>query len=1556
MTSLKRLTLCLALALSLSLSLALALTVRLDRASAQSGPPDVIAIGPAANSVSVPPSTHISVTFSHPMNPTTLTSRTLRVHGSMSGRLDGTLRYDDATRTATFAPTHDLKPGEWVAVNLTTAIRDITGTALDAPYGWTFVAQALNGSARFIPANPPRYGVGRLPYSVYGADLDQDGDVDLVTVNSYADTISILLNDGQGAFSPASPRDYAVGNGPYAVRGADLDGDGDVDLVTANRSNDTISVLLNDRDGHLTPATPRDYAVGDYPRSVCLADLDGDGDVDAVTANLSGDSISVLSNDGDGTFTPFAPRDYAVGDIPFDISCADLDGDGDVDLVTANLYSDAVSFLLNNGGGSFVPASPRDYFVGNYPRSVWGADWDGDGDVDLAISRSTGRLVILLNTGAGHFTSTVPGNLAVHDGPRSIRSADLDGDGDMDLVTTNSHSDDVSVLLNAGDGVFTPATPRDYVTGNGAYSVHVADLDGDADLDLAVADSYDDQVSILSNSGLEIAKTLLTPTGWPGLPVTYTLNYANYDSVTMRGAVITDQVPISLTNVHYTYDGPVITPTEGLTCAWQLAPLPPGATGVITLGATVNPALVSDSTLDNHAVIAHHGERLADTATLVVHATPKLWVDKSVEPLPSVEPGERFTYTIQVTVSGNLTTSGWLTDALPESTHFITATPGFASPTNGSPLTWTLPPGLHRPPSTFQHTVVLTAAGPARFLSNRARAVYPGVLTATDKAGIWMWSGVPTDTCQRDIALVFDRSGSMRELTRCYGCWDAGTGTTHPLPFGDHCDTSDPLFYQGYAYVSIEAEHYGSYDTHADYHWNWTQLPNIWWAMQRQPNRNASGPDTRSAWMMVGPHSGSALHYSSISDIVYPPAPYTTPRLDYEFTVPTVGDYYVWIRAQGGNQYWANSTARRSVHVGLNGTPMATGQTSQYGPYNDGASADRWRWTRVLRLDGLSAGTNYTLNFWAAGPGFRLDKIVLTNDARTNLMDDNHPLGWDYSGVSDAGPVETHGRTGWACLGPDSPTPDPRFVPVNPTTGELDDLYDDHQPLRAAKDAAIGFVRQMNPVLDQIAYVWYSSHPSIREELYCQEHYGSCKDLEYIVEVIESTYASGSTNIGGALWYGLLTLLPGQEPDPDPDGEGLPPGPPHTGPMHYGRPQTYGTLILLTDGIANVYPNVPSEYDVCYSDDLWPDQPDESDSQKRARECAVWFALRARDMGIAIHTIGLGVQADHELLAYVAQLTGGRYYFVPDVGDLYAVLEAIEAQTTSDCLLSGVEVAKRVTPQPTVTAGERLTYTIETTLSGWIRTLPLGLYDDVPDQTVFITATPGFVSEDPLVWSLPSGVFTEALTLTHTVVLSATGPAGMLTNTVSVVNDYFSGTGPVLSSDSAVLTVLPDLPPRPDLVVTQVRHGPDQPLTGQSLNFTVTVRNQGRADAPGWVAVELYTRDDGAGPPTGPADHAGGWCADPPACQQTRFDYLAFFHGLAVSQSRTLNYAITPDQAGSFQVYVQADVNQVSAATDEYGVFLESDESNNVFNYGIVTVWEVRPNKLYLPLIIKSLP
>ncbi len=241
-------------------------------------------------------------------------------------------------------------------------------------------------------------------------------------------------------------------------------------------------------------APPVNHVVGDYPVSVFSADFDGDGDFDLAVANLGSDNVSILLNNGDGTFA--ASVNYGAGDGPHSVFSADFDEDGDLDLAVVNAGSDNVSILLNNGDGIFQEAV--NYGIGSVPYSVFSTDLDGDGDYDLAVAnRSSNNVSILNNSGDGTFQAA--GQYAVGNGPWSVFSADFDGDGALDLVTANRDSDNTSVLLNNGDGTFSAAV--NYAAGNGPHSVFSADFDGDGDFDLAVANLYSDNISVLENNG-----------------------------------------------------------------------------------------------------------------------------------------------------------------------------------------------------------------------------------------------------------------------------------------------------------------------------------------------------------------------------------------------------------------------------------------------------------------------------------------------------------------------------------------------------------------------------------------------------------------------------------------------------------------------------------------------------------------------------------------------------------------------------------------------------------------------------------------------------------------------------------------------------------------------------------------------------------------------------------------------------------------------------------------------------------------------------------------------
>ncbi|MGP1345368.1 MAG: FG-GAP-like repeat-containing protein [Phycisphaerales bacterium] len=334
------------------------------------------------------------------------------------------------------------------------------------------------------------YGVGDSPYAVAIGDLNADGHPDLVVANRSSDNVSVLLNNGDGTFAPAVF--YGAGDAPQSVAIGDLDGDGDADLAVACAFSDAISVLLNNGDGTFAPEVL--YGAGNGPWSVAIGDLDGDGHPDLAVANYSNGptaGVSVLINNGDGTFAPDVL--YGAGISPWTMAIADLNADAHPDLAVANADSYNISVLLNNGDGTFAPDVV--YGAGELLRSVAIGDLNADAHPDLATANLwSGDVSVLLNNGDGTFAPDVlygAGNGAI-----SVAIADLDWDGDADLAVANQDGT-VSVLLNNGNGTF--AADVLYGAGDQPWFVAIGDLNADGHPDLAVANVFGDNVSVLLN-------------------------------------------------------------------------------------------------------------------------------------------------------------------------------------------------------------------------------------------------------------------------------------------------------------------------------------------------------------------------------------------------------------------------------------------------------------------------------------------------------------------------------------------------------------------------------------------------------------------------------------------------------------------------------------------------------------------------------------------------------------------------------------------------------------------------------------------------------------------------------------------------------------------------------------------------------------------------------------------------------------------------------------------------------------------------------------------------
>lgn len=277
------------------------------------------------------------------------------------------------------------------------------------------------------------------------------------------------------------------GSGSISVAVADINGDGKPDLLTANYASRTVSVLPGNGAGHFGTATSFSTG-GNSPRSLAIADVNGDGKLDVTTANATSNNVAVLLGNGAGGFA--AAKLFASGgQFPNSVAAADVNADGKLDLVVGHAHasSQELGVLLGDGAGGFGPATTVLSGVGA-TDSVAVADVNGDSALDLIDSSHFGSsLGVLLGDGRGGFG---PAATFGSGGfwPRGVAVADVNGDGKPDLIAANSYSGTLGVLLGDGTGGFAPATPF----GSGGMepgSVVVADVNGDGKLDLIAANN-----------------------------------------------------------------------------------------------------------------------------------------------------------------------------------------------------------------------------------------------------------------------------------------------------------------------------------------------------------------------------------------------------------------------------------------------------------------------------------------------------------------------------------------------------------------------------------------------------------------------------------------------------------------------------------------------------------------------------------------------------------------------------------------------------------------------------------------------------------------------------------------------------------------------------------------------------------------------------------------------------------------------------------------------------------------------------------------------------------
>ena len=377
--------------------------------------------------------------------------------------------------------------------SVTNKIDKVTAIA-NTPFLSTFPCGDSIGPASF--GDSVTYPAGNSPGSVRICDLNGDGLADIIMANSTDSTISILENTsglGFGIISFASAIDLTGKSGPQGVIVQDMNGDGKPEILAVSKDSNMLTVFKNTHlDNSISFNFKANIGTGTAPKSIAVSDFDGDGTLDVVVANEGDNTISIFKclPSPIGGFIFNARVDYSVGTAPGHVAARDMDGDNKPDIIVTNYLSNTISVFRNiSVDTSIAIATKVDFATSNGPNSFSIADLNGDAKLDIVTANKLSNTIsIYQNTSTIGLLSYAPAiDVAVGIAPTHVEISDLDGDGIADLAVTNNGSNTLTVIKNNSAGGVLSLKPNvDIATSFAPDGLSIGDINGDGRPELAV--------------------------------------------------------------------------------------------------------------------------------------------------------------------------------------------------------------------------------------------------------------------------------------------------------------------------------------------------------------------------------------------------------------------------------------------------------------------------------------------------------------------------------------------------------------------------------------------------------------------------------------------------------------------------------------------------------------------------------------------------------------------------------------------------------------------------------------------------------------------------------------------------------------------------------------------------------------------------------------------------------------------------------------------------------------------------------------------------------------
>jgi hypothetical protein len=442
----------------------------------------------------------ITVDFDRPVAPDSIHKASFRAFARLSGAVAGFFTFSNGDRSVTLTPGRPFSAGETVLVNLCRDIRAADGSFLrNAGYAYQFGIRAAPASREFeeidVLHNRTTPDARTRIYGAAAADLNEDGFIDLTTVNEVSADLRVFVSrgDGTGRFHDDLPP-VPIGVEASPNEPADFDNDGHVDLCVSAADSQSIWIVLGSGDGGFDSVQEVD--VGGEPHGIAVLDADGDADIDIVSANVGSNNLALLVNNGIGTFgTPAFFEGGVEGE--YGLAAGDMDADGITDIIVGGRDGERLNVLLGTGGAAFLPA-PSDQDSGGLTWVVALGDLNGDGKLDATTANSfTANGAMLLGNGDGTLGEPEVIETGAHNPSTDL--GDLDGDGDLDWVLSSFGGGFWRLYENDGNGNFT--FDQEFTATSNPSCAILVDLDNDGDLDMALTDEIADEIILLRNKG-----------------------------------------------------------------------------------------------------------------------------------------------------------------------------------------------------------------------------------------------------------------------------------------------------------------------------------------------------------------------------------------------------------------------------------------------------------------------------------------------------------------------------------------------------------------------------------------------------------------------------------------------------------------------------------------------------------------------------------------------------------------------------------------------------------------------------------------------------------------------------------------------------------------------------------------------------------------------------------------------------------------------------------------------------------------------------------------------